>query len=99
MQSGNDQLNLMKVREAAQMTQREWAQLLGVTISTVSNWETGRQTPRLTFTQTKLMLQASGLTINDLEKAFKQTQSEKAETDQIGQFDRRKTPRRVRKTP
>jgi transcriptional regulator with XRE-family HTH domain len=74
MESENDQLTLMKVRETARLTQREFADLLGVTISTVSNWERGVQVPRLTFLQTQLMMEASGMTIDQLVKAFQGTQ-------------------------
>ncbi|KAM3094194.1 helix-turn-helix domain-containing protein [Phormidesmis sp. 146-12] len=74
MSEENDQpLNLMKVRSRAGMTQRQFADLLGVTISTVSNWERGVQVPRLTFSQTKMIMDASGLTIDDLVEAFNAT--------------------------
>ncbi|WP_073071473.1 helix-turn-helix domain-containing protein [Phormidesmis priestleyi] len=74
MSEENDQpLNLMNVRKLAGMTQRQFADLLGVTISTVSNWERGVQVPRLTFFQTKLIMDASGLTIDELVEAFNET--------------------------
>lgn len=74
----NDQpLTLMKVRLRAGMTQKEFADLLGVTISTVSNWERGVQVPRLTFMQTKLIMDASGLSIDDLARAFDGTQQQR----------------------
>ncbi|PSB16071.1 XRE family transcriptional regulator [Phormidesmis priestleyi ULC007] len=63
----------MNVRKLAGMTQRQFADLLGVTISTVSNWERGVQVPRLTFFQTKLIMDASGLTIDELVEAFNET--------------------------
>lgn len=75
MNSGSEQpFTLMKVRERSQLTQREFADLLGVTISTVSNWERGVQVPRLTFEQTKKVMDASGLSIDDLVQAFNGTQ-------------------------
>jgi len=75
MNADNDQpLTLMKVRQIAGMTQKEWADLLGVTISTVSNWERGVQVPRLTFLQTKRVMDASGLSIDQLAEAFNGTQ-------------------------
>lgn len=75
MNADNDQpLTLMKVRQIAGMTQKEWADLLGVTISTVSNWERGVQVPRLTFLQTKRVMDASGLSIDQLAEAFNTTQ-------------------------
>jgi transcriptional regulator with XRE-family HTH domain len=73
-------LTLMDIRLRAQMTQREFAELLGVTVSTVSNWERGVQVPRLTFFQTKLMMDASGCSIDDLIGAFQGTQDEREKT-------------------
>jgi transcriptional regulator with XRE-family HTH domain len=76
MSEENDQpLTLMKVRTCAGLTQREFADLLGVTISTVSNWERGVQVPRLTFLQTKLIMDASGFSIEELVEAFEGTQA------------------------
>jgi DNA-binding transcriptional regulator YiaG len=75
MSEKNDQpLTLMKVRARAGLTQREFANLLGVTISTVSNWERGVQVPRLTFLQTKQLMEASGCSIDELVEAFEGTQ-------------------------
>lgn len=74
MSAANDQpITLMSVRLKAQMTQKQWADLLGVTISTVSNWERGVQIPRLTFAQTKRVMDASGLSIDELVAAFNNT--------------------------
>lgn len=71
MSEENEQpLTLMKVRTRAGMTQKQLADLLGVTISTVSNWERGVQVPRLTFSQTKLFMEASGHSIDELVEAF-----------------------------
>jgi transcriptional regulator with XRE-family HTH domain len=75
MSEENDQpWTLMKVRLRADMTQREFADLLGVTISTISNWERGVQIPRLTFMQTKRIMDATGCSIDDLVAAFNGTQ-------------------------
>lgn len=73
-------LTLMKVRERAGMTQKEFADMLDVTISTVSNWERGTQVPRLTFIQVKLIMEASGLGIDDLVEAFDGTKEERIGT-------------------
>jgi DNA-binding transcriptional regulator YiaG len=74
MSAENDQpITLMRVRQKANMTQKQWADLLGVTISTVSNWERGVQVPRLTFLQTKRIMETSGLSIDDLVSAFDNT--------------------------
>lgn len=74
----NQPLTLMRVRQAAQLTQRELADLLDVTISTVSNWERGVQVPRLTFAQTKKLMDASGMSIDQLVQAFDGTQMERS---------------------
>lgn len=63
------------------MTQKQWADLLGVTISTVSNWERGVQVPRLTFLQTKRIMEATELSIDDLVEAFSNTRGEKQSAD------------------
>lgn len=84
MNEENDQpLTLMKVRSFAGMTQRQFADLLGVTISTVSNWERGVQVPRLTFLQTKRVMDASGLSIDQLVKSFEGTQREKTSNKSV----------------
>ncbi len=83
MNEENDQpLTLMKVRKRAGLTQRQFADILGVTISTVSNWERGVQVPRLTFGQTKIIMDRSGLTIDELAEAFSNThQGEPVDTN------------------
>jgi transcriptional regulator with XRE-family HTH domain len=82
MSAENDQpLTLMRVRSLAGMTQRQFADLLGVTISTVSNWERGVQVPRLTFLQTKRVMDASGLSIDQLVESFEGTQREKSSSN------------------
>jgi transcriptional regulator with XRE-family HTH domain len=74
MSTENDQpITLMSVRQKAKMTQKQWAEWLGVTISTVSNWERGVQVPRLTFLQTKKIMDATGLSIDSLVAAFDNT--------------------------
>lgn len=74
-QENNQPLTLMAVREKAKMTQKQWAELLGVTISTVSNWERGVQVPRLTFWQVRQIMAVSGCSIDELVDAFNGTQS------------------------
>jgi len=60
---------LMKLREDAGLTQRQLAQALNVTISTVSAWENGRHEPRLTFAQTKLLTEVLKCSLDDLVRA------------------------------
>lgn len=82
MNAENDQpITLMNVRLKAGMTQRQWADWVGVTISTVSNWERGVQVPRLTFLQTKKIMDASNLSIDELVAAFDNTQQKDQSAD------------------
>lgn len=62
-------LTLMKLREDVGLTQRQLAQALNVTISTVSAWENGRHEPRLTFAQTKLLTEVLRCSLDDLVRA------------------------------
>ncbi len=41
-------ISLAAVRVNAKMNQREWAEYIGVDLSTVSNWEKGRTEPSVT---------------------------------------------------
>ena len=57
---------LMKLRENVGLTQRQLAQALNVTISTVSSWENGRHEPRLTLAQTRLLTEVLMCSLDDL---------------------------------
>ena len=69
MTEEQEPLTLMKLREDAGLTQRRLAEVLGVTISTVSAWENGRHEPRLTFAQTKLLADTLKCSLDDLVRA------------------------------
>jgi len=69
MSEEQEPLTLMKLREDVGLTQRELAQVLGVTITTISGWENGRHEPRLTFSQTKLLTEILRCSLDDLVKA------------------------------
>lgn len=62
-------LTLMKLREDAGLTQRQLADALGVTVTTISAWENRRHEPRLTFAQTKLLTDVLKCSLDDLVKA------------------------------
>ncbi len=66
MTEEQEPLTLVKLRERAGLTQRELAQALGVTITTVSAWENQRHEPRLTFAQTKLLTQILRCSLDEL---------------------------------
>jgi transcriptional regulator with XRE-family HTH domain len=75
-------LTLDMLRTRSGLTQRQVADLLGVTVSTVSNWERGVQVPRLTFFQTKRLMEATDSTIDELVSAFTGTQSQQKKEGQ-----------------
>ena len=62
-------LTLMKLRENAGLTQRQLAQALDLTVTTISSWENGRHEPRLTLSQTKLLMNVLKCSFDDLVKA------------------------------
>ncbi|MFQ4138706.1 helix-turn-helix transcriptional regulator [Nodosilinea sp. PGN35] len=65
-------LTFADLRKRASLTQRQVADLLSVTVTTVSAWERGTQVPRLTFSQTEKLLDAFSCTIQDLVNATNQ---------------------------
>lgn len=69
-----EQLTLADLRKHAGLTQRQVAELLGVTVTTVSAWERGTQVPRLTFAQVEKLLEAFGCSIQALVEAANQRQ-------------------------
>lgn len=69
MNEDQEPLTLMKLREDVGLTQRQLAQALSVTVTTVSSWENGRHEPRLTFAQTKLLTEVLRCSLDDLVKA------------------------------
>lgn len=42
------QINLRACRANANMEQKEWAEKIGVSFNTISNWENGKSEPSLT---------------------------------------------------
>ena len=52
-------ISLKAARANADMTQREWAEKLNVTVDTVLNWETGKSEPKLS--QLRQISELSGI--------------------------------------
>lgn len=71
MNSQSEQLTLAGLRKRANLTQRQIADLLNVTVTTVSAWERGTQVPRLTFGQVEALMDALNCTIRELVEATK----------------------------
>lgn len=65
------QLTLAKLRERAGLTQRQLADVLGVTVTTISNWERGVKEPNLNFAQVKQMTEVLHCSLDDLVEATK----------------------------
>lgn len=65
-------ISLAAARVNAGMNQKEWADFLGVDVSTVSNWENGKGEPK--WKQLKAMSEASGIPMDFI---FVPEQSEK----------------------
>jgi transcriptional regulator with XRE-family HTH domain len=61
---------MQKLRENAGLTQRKLAERLGVTVQTVSNWETGYREPRMNPSQTLKLCQSLNCSLAQLAGAI-----------------------------
>jgi putative transcriptional regulator len=61
---------LYMLRRLRRITQKELANELGVTETTVRNWEAGRSEPSLTIPQTKKLCKVLGITLDELPDSF-----------------------------
>ncbi|AFY48529.1 putative transcriptional regulator [Nostoc sp. PCC 7524] len=62
--------SFMTLRESLGLTQRQIAEAVGVTDQTVSNWERGVHTPRLTLRQTIKLCKITRSTVENLADLF-----------------------------
>jgi DNA-binding XRE family transcriptional regulator len=61
---------LMRFRLLRRMTQQELADELGVSSTTIRNWESGRAVPNLTIPQVKKLCQVLEVNLEDLPDDF-----------------------------
>lgn len=81
MEENQDLLTFMKLRERVGLTQRELAQSLGVTVTTISAWENGRHEPKLTILQVKQLMEVLDCSLEDLVEAVQNVNRKKPLTD------------------
>jgi DNA-binding XRE family transcriptional regulator len=60
----------MRLRTLRRVTQEQLAEVLGVSRQTISNWETGREEPRLKLWQVKALCKALDIGIDQLPDSF-----------------------------
>lgn len=65
-------VTLVELRRKAGVTQKELADTVGVSETSVRNWEHGREEPRLFIWQVKAMCQSLQCSLDDLPDRFKQ---------------------------
>lgn len=66
-------MDMRQLRERAGLRTVDVAYHLGVAESTVRNWESGRTVPKLTFVQTKQLMQLYKCSFEDLEESVKES--------------------------
>jgi DNA-binding transcriptional regulator YiaG len=57
---------LVRLRRSRNLTQKQIADALGVTVQTVSTWEVGRVEPKLTIRQFKILLKMLECSVDEL---------------------------------
>lgn len=61
---------IFSLRTRLELTQRQVAEAIGVSVQTVSNWETGSSTPKLTPKQMRALCRVLQCSLDDLANAL-----------------------------
>lgn len=61
----------VELRKKAGVTQKQLAQVLGVSDQTIRNWEKGREEPRLFLWQVKALCDTLNCSLDDLPRSLK----------------------------
>ena len=69
MSEFDSKLTLLKLRQKAGLTQQSLAAAIGVTQKTISVWEKGDVEPKISFRQTKILIEVLNCTLDDLVEA------------------------------
>lgn len=65
-------LTFVEIRKRAGVTQQQLADVVGVSKTSVRNWEHGREEPRLFVWQIKALCRSLGCSLDDLPDYFKE---------------------------
>lgn len=71
-------LDMKELRERKKLRLIDVAYKLGISETSVRNWEHGRAVPRLTFEQVEILLGLYDCTVTDLKQALAETGRRKA---------------------
>ena len=75
--------NILRLRERSNLTQKQLSEAVGVTVQTISNWETGRNRPRLDPVQMLALCQILQCSLEELADAMKKRNLENLENESL----------------
>ncbi len=79
MTSSDKKQKFVRLRINAGLTQRQVAEALGVTETTIRNWESGLREPKPTFSVTQKLMELYNCSISDLVQAVEEAKAGRAE--------------------
>ena len=79
MTSSEKKQKFVQLRINAGLTQRQVAEALGVTETTIRNWESGLREPKPPFSVTEKLMELYNCSISDLVEAVEIAKAERAE--------------------